>query len=60
MSPKRRLEMAAWLGGEPGGARKLESSRDGGLMLLKYDHAWDPLRSDPRFQQLVRRVGLPD
>ena len=52
--------MAAWLGGEPGGARKLESSRDGGLMLLKYDHAWDPLRSDPRFQQLVGRVGLPD
>src|SRR5438445_7049179 len=29
VSPKRRLEMAARLGGEPGGARKLESSRHG-------------------------------
>jgi len=33
--------------------------REGGLILLNYDHNWDPLRSDPRFQQLVRRVGLP-
>ncbi len=39
--------------------QKACEERDGGLMLLNYDHAWDPLRSDPRFQQLVRRVGLP-
>ncbi len=39
--------------------QKACEERDGGLMLLKYDHTWDLLRSDPRFQELVRRVGLP-
>ena len=39
--------------------QKACEERDGSMILLNYDHAWDPLRSDPRFQQLVRRVGLP-
>jgi TolB-like protein/DNA-binding winged helix-turn-helix (wHTH) protein len=33
--------------------------RDGELLLLKIDPAWDSLQSEPRFQELVRRVGMP-
>jgi|SRR5580704_1926765 adenylate cyclase len=32
---------------------------DQGLMGLKTDYSLDPIRSDPRFAELVRKVGLP-
>jgi hypothetical protein len=33
--------------------------RDNPMVFLKAESLFDPLRSDPRFQDLVRRVGLP-
>jgi len=33
--------------------------RNPGLLSLKIDFLLDPLRSDPRFAELVRKVGLP-
>jgi TolB-like protein/DNA-binding winged helix-turn-helix (wHTH) protein/Tfp pilus assembly protein PilF len=38
---------------------KLYANRDGGLILLNCNEDWEPYRSDPRFRDLVRRVGLP-
>ncbi len=45
-------EAFAWL-------EKSFVARDKGLTYLKIDPCLDPLRSDSRFQDLVRRVGLP-
>jgi serine/threonine protein kinase len=33
--------------------------RDGLVLNLKSDLHWDPYRSDPRFKEILRRVGLP-
>jgi len=33
--------------------------RDYNLVALKTDFTLDPLRSDPRFAELVKKVGLP-
>jgi serine/threonine protein kinase/Tfp pilus assembly protein PilF len=47
-----RDEAFSWL--ERGYAEKSEQ-----LTTLNVDPTWDPLRSDSRFQDLVRRIGLP-
>jgi TolB-like protein len=33
--------------------------RQGGLTTLKVDPGWDPLRNDPRFDKLLRRMNFP-
>jgi TolB-like protein/tetratricopeptide (TPR) repeat protein/tRNA A-37 threonylcarbamoyl transferase component Bud32 len=55
---------AAYLGlGEP--ERALDwiergyEQRDGDLVLLKTFSLWDPLRGNPRFERIVRRMGFP-
>lgn len=46
-----REEAFAWL-------ERAYAEHDNGLTTLKVAPGWDPLRKDPRFESLLRRVGL--
>jgi TolB-like protein len=43
----------AWL-------EKAYETHSGGMHQLKVEPAWDPLRDDPRFQDLLRRMNFPE
>ena len=46
-----------------GGLAKLESSyelREPHIVMIKTDPRLDSLRDNPRFQQLLKKIGFPD
>jgi len=62
ISPYLIAEFYAQLGEENQAFRWLNTAyqeRDGDLLGLKTDYSLDSIRSDPRFAELVRKVGLP-
>jgi len=61
-SPLHIATLCADLGNKDEAFRWLNiavQQRDYGLLALKTDFLLDPIRSDPRFAQLVQKVGLP-
>ncbi len=62
VSPALFAQAYAQLGEKDQAYRWLEKAyeeRDAALAYLKTWPFWDPLRSDPRYKDLLRRVGLP-
>jgi tetratricopeptide (TPR) repeat protein len=48
-----RAEALAWL------EKEYQQHDDDGLLSLKFEPIFDPLRSDPRFQELLHRMNFP-
>ena len=48
----KRDEALAWL-------ERAYAQRASGIVFLKVEPKWNDLRDDPRFQDLLRRIGLP-
>lgn len=62
VSPSNLAVLYASLGERDKAFASLEkayAARASWLRTLKYDSSFDPLRDDPRFADLLRRVGLP-
>jgi serine/threonine protein kinase/tetratricopeptide (TPR) repeat protein len=61
-SPARVAENYALLGDTDNAFAWLEKAyqqKASELIFLKSDHGWDNLHSDPRFADLLRRIGIP-
>ena len=61
-NPARVAANYALLGDKDNAFRWLEKAyeqRASELIFLKVDPAWDSLRSDPRYADLIRRIGFP-
>ena len=48
----RKAEALVWL-------EKAYEERAGRLVYLNVEHGFDPLRAEPRFREIVRKMGLP-
>ena len=62
VSPYEVAQVQARLGDREQAFRWLEKAyaeRDSGILALKVEPAFQSLRSDPRLQNLVKRIGLP-
>jgi len=61
--PTYFAEMYVSLGNPDEAFRWLEKAyrdRSWGMLYLRHDWCWDPLRSDPRFDDLVQRMRFPE
>jgi len=62
VAPIRRARLHAMLGDADAAFRQLDEAfdiRDPGVVMIRADHAWGPLRADPRFVAAVARLHLP-
>ena len=61
INPSKEAWLHAQLGNRNLALQALERAFAEGedMVLINVEPEWDPIRSDPRFQDLLRRVGLP-